>query len=45
MSLSGPPVTPHDSSAAPRVADRVIRAGAIYSMTDERRIYKAGSAA
>src|SRR5215469_9700241 len=34
-------VTPRETSAATHLADRVIRAGAIYSMADDRKVYRA----
>jgi predicted amidohydrolase YtcJ len=34
-------VSPHETSAIVPLADRVIRAGAIYSMADDRKVYRA----
>jgi predicted amidohydrolase YtcJ len=34
-------VPPRDASTPPRLADQVIRAGAIYSMAEERKVYQA----
>ena len=34
-------VSPREASAAVRLADSVIRAGAIYSMADDRKVYQA----
>lgn len=34
-------VSPHEASPSVRLADSVIRAGAIYSMADDRKVYRA----